>query len=218
MYSWDWKKLEWPSNLIAVVLGEEYLDREQPKDLIPSIHYVISTLPDRVAFVIFQRFKYGKTLQEVAELMGCSSGERARQLQAHGLMMLRHPSRSNYFKFGVSGVQKEAVQKAGATEYTRGYNDGWHDKAKSDSYRAFPDDIRSANLEDVTIDRLDLSVRSYNCLKRSGVATLADILNMTESQLRSVRNLGRKSYDEIIRIVSALGYSLKEDRHESECV
>jgi hypothetical protein len=187
MYYWDWKKLEWPNNLIAAVLGEEYLDREQPKDLLPSIHYIVSTLPDRVAFVIFQRFKYGKTLQEVAELIGCASRENARRLQARGLRMLRRPSRSEYFKIGISQVQKE-------------------------------DDIRSAKPEDVTINQLDLSTRSYNCLRRSGVATLADILNMTERKLMNVRNIGFKSAVEIIRTVSSLGYSLKEDNDESECV
>lgn len=209
MYYRDWKKLEWPNNLVVLVLGEEYLDHEHPDDLIPSMHYAISTLPDMVALVIFQRFKYGKTLQEVAELVGCGSRESARQFQTRGLRMLRHPSRSKYFKLGISGVQREAAQNVAATEYTRGYSDGWHNKAKSDSYRAFPNDIRFAKPEDVIIDQLDLSVRAYNCLRRSGIATLADILNMTERQLLNVRNLGRKSSDEIIGIVSALGYSLK---------
>lgn len=217
MYYWDWKKLEWPSNLIAVVLGGDYLKYDHPDDMLASIHYIVATLPESVSQVIFWRFKYGKTLQEVAEMMGCVSRESARQLQSRGLRMLRHPSRSKYFRVGVSGVQKEAVQNAGATEYRRGYNDGWYGKAKSDSYHAFPNDIRSAKPEDVIIDQLDLSVRSYGCLRRSGVATLADILNMTESQLRSVRNLGYKSFDEIASVIASLGYSLRqEDGHESE--
>ena len=121
MYYWDWKKLEWPNNLIAAVLGEEYLDREQPKDLLPSIHYVVSALPDRVAFVIFQRFKYGKTLQEVAELIGCTNRESARYLQDCGLRLLRHPSRSKYFKLGIGGVQRESdeiIRRINALDYS----------------------------------------------------------------------------------------------------
>lgn len=61
-----------------------------------------------------------------------------------------------------------------------------------------------------TVEELDFTVRAYNCLKRSGVNTLSDILNMGEKELMNVHNIGKKCMDEIIEKVTAMGYS-KED-------
>lgn len=63
---------------------------------------------------------------------------------------------------------------------------------------------------DMTIEELDLSVRSYNCLKRAGINTVQELVNKTEDEMMEVRNLGRKSLDEVIQKLNALGLSLKE--------
>jgi len=63
---------------------------------------------------------------------------------------------------------------------------------------------------DMTIEELDLSVRSYNCLKRAGINTVQELVNKTEDEMMKVRNLGRKSLDEVIQKLNALGLSLKE--------
>lgn len=217
MYYWDWKKLEWPSNLIAVVLGEEYLECDHPDDMLASIHYIVATLPESISQVIFWRFKYGKTLQETAELSGIKTRERVRQIQARGLQMLRNPSRSKYFRVGVAGIVEDTSRKVGSAQYKRGYVTGWLDKERHSKFALCDNDIRTANPDDVTIEKLNLSVRSYNCLSRVGVCTLADILSMSEHELLCVRNLGRKSFDEIASVIASLGYSLRqEDGHESE--
>lgn len=62
---------------------------------------------------------------------------------------------------------------------------------------------------DMSIDDLDLSVRSYNCLKRAGVNTVGDLVNKTEEEMIKVRNLGRKSLEEVIQKLESLGLSLK---------
>ena len=49
----------------------------------------------------------------------------------------------------------------------------------------------------VPLDYLELSVRSYNCLKRDGISTVGELLVMDDEELMSVRNLGRRSYDEV---------------------
>lgn len=61
------------------------------------------------------------------------------------------------------------------------------------------------------IDELELSVRSYNCLKRIGVETIQDLINKTPIELFHARNMGRKSYEEIVSTLAALGYHLKEE-------
>ena len=60
------------------------------------------------------------------------------------------------------------------------------------------------------IEDLEFSVRSYNCLKRSGINTIEDLLNKTEEDMLKVRNLGKKSYEEVIGRLNDLGLSLKK--------
>ncbi len=61
---------------------------------------------------------------------------------------------------------------------------------------------------DVTIDELELSVRSYNCLKRAGINTVQDLTSKTEEEMMKVRNLGRKSLDEVIEKLHSMGLDL----------
>ncbi len=64
---------------------------------------------------------------------------------------------------------------------------------------------------DLTIDELDLSVRSFNCLKRAGINTVEDLINKSEEDMMKVRNLGRKSLEEVIAKLDSFGYTLKKD-------
>lgn len=64
---------------------------------------------------------------------------------------------------------------------------------------------------DLTIDELDLSVRSFNCLKRAGINTVENLINKSESDMMKVRNLGRKSLEEVIAKLASFGFSLKKD-------
>lgn len=62
---------------------------------------------------------------------------------------------------------------------------------------------------DMPIEELDLSVRSYNCLKRAGINTVGELCSRTEDEMMKVRNLGRKSLEEVIEKLEALGLSLR---------
>ena len=64
---------------------------------------------------------------------------------------------------------------------------------------------------EMSIEDLDLSVRSYNCLKRAGINTVEDLANKTEEEMMKVRNLGRKSLDEVKYKLHGLGLALKEE-------
>ena len=70
--------------------------------------------------------------------------------------------------------------------------------------------IRDRVLE-MTIEDLDLSVRSFNCLKRAGINTVEDLTNRTESEMIKVKNLGKKSLDEVIHKLQGLELSLKRE-------
>lgn len=64
---------------------------------------------------------------------------------------------------------------------------------------------------EMTIEELDLSVRSYNCLKRAGINTVEDLTNKSEEDMMKVRNLGRKSLEEVISKLNGLGLYLKKE-------
>ena len=71
-------------------------------------------------------------------------------------------------------------------------------------------DQRDKVLE-LTIEELDLSVRSFNCLKRANINTVEDLISKTEDEMMKVRNLGRKSLEEVINKLAMMGLSLASD-------
>lgn len=68
-----------------------------------------------------------------------------------------------------------------------------------------------AKMPDITIDELDLSVRSYNCLKRANINSVQELAQLDEADLMRVRNLGKKSMDEVRQKLAALGLKLKNN-------
>ena len=61
---------------------------------------------------------------------------------------------------------------------------------------------------EMTVEELDLSVRSYNCLKRAGINTVEELTNKTSDDMMKVRNLGRKSLEEVLAKLNELGLQL----------
>ena len=66
---------------------------------------------------------------------------------------------------------------------------------------------------EMTIDDMDLSVRSYNCLKRANINTVEDLISKTEEEMMKVRNLGRKSLEEVINKLAMMGLSLASEEN-----
>lgn len=71
------------------------------------------------------------------------------------------------------------------------------------------EETKKEKVLEMTIEELDLSVRSYNCLKRAGINSVEDLTNKTEADMMKVRNLGRKSLDEVVQKLNGLGLFLK---------
>ena len=71
------------------------------------------------------------------------------------------------------------------------------------------DDEKAHKKLEMSIEDLDLSVRSYNCLKRAGIHTVQDLTKKTEEEMLKVRNLGKKSLDEVIKKIRDMGFDLR---------
>ena len=82
------------------------------------------------------------------------------------------------------------------------------DNAKDTSIMVEKEEGKKEKVLEMSIEELDLSVRSYNCLKRAGINTVEDLANKTEDEMMKVRNLGRKSLEEVLNKMAELGLSL----------
>jgi DNA-directed RNA polymerase subunit alpha len=83
------------------------------------------------------------------------------------------------------------------------------DNTKDASIMVEKEEGKKEKVLEMSIEELDLSVRSYNCLKRAGINTVEDLANKTEEEMMKVRNLGRKSLEEVLNKMAELGLSLK---------
>ncbi|MBR4846750.1 MAG: DNA-directed RNA polymerase subunit alpha [Phascolarctobacterium sp.] len=80
-----------------------------------------------------------------------------------------------------------------------------------DSIMAEKNNNEKEKVLDLTIDELDLSVRSFNCLKREGINTVEDLIGKSEEDMMRVRNLGRKSLEEVIAKLNSFGFTLRNE-------
>ena len=83
------------------------------------------------------------------------------------------------------------------------------DEAKNAVIMVEREETKKEKVLEMTIEELDLSVRSFNCLKRAGIDTVEDLINRTEEDMIKVRNLGKKSLEEVIQKLHSLDLDLK---------
>ncbi len=85
------------------------------------------------------------------------------------------------------------------------------EKARDTDFMIEQEDLSNNKVLDLTIDELDLSVRSFNCLKRAGINSVSDLVNKSEEDMMKVRNLGRKSLKEVKEKLEGLSLGLNKD-------
>ncbi len=85
------------------------------------------------------------------------------------------------------------------------------DEARNAEVMVEREETKKEKVLEMTIEELDMSVRSFNCLKRAGIDTVEDLINRTEEDMIKVRNLGKKSLEEVIQKLHSLGLDLKKE-------
>ncbi|HEY0129280.1 MAG TPA: DNA-directed RNA polymerase subunit alpha C-terminal domain-containing protein, partial [Rubrobacteraceae bacterium] len=105
---------------------------------------------------------------------------------------------------------QEAVQEASKQlmDYLGLFTDGYQVQGQADGRQRGG---RAVIQDERPVEDLELTVRSYNCLKREGVDTIGQLATMTEEELMNIRNLGMKSVDEIRSKLLEYGYSLESE-------
>lgn len=99
------------------------------------------------------------------------------------------------------------------TEHMNLFTDLSDDIANTDIMVETIEETKDKVLE-TTIEELDLSVRSFNCLKRAGINTVADLVSKSEAEMMRVRNLGKKSLEEVVNKIQTLGLEFSKEYDE----
>ena len=210
---------DYPFNLIDEIseaIGDDW-EYIIPGDLGGTVEYVLHTyLSLREKDVIYLRFKYEKTLVEIAEILGISK-ERVRQIQTSALKRLCNPQCLNYLKNGIYKATQDEINNAIEQ----------HRSAELESAVAYLRElcITKTNpaaeapeimTKDTDIEKLDLSVRCFNCVKRAKINKIGDLEKLTFRELRRVRNLGKQAYDDLISKLAEHGFVFQEETDPDE--
>lgn len=198
----------YPYNLIPIITGEDdrfYLRSDVGKENEEPMRYyspgiiedvMHKALTERENKVLQMRYEWGMTLNEVGVEIGITQ-ERVRQIEAKAFRKLHYRT----YHYELECVPKKELR--GAQLQVEHY------KAQADYLQRELDRIRGivpaqreemekkSTLLETPIENLDLSVRSYNCLKRAGIQTLGDLCGKTYAEMMKVRNLGKRSLAEI---------------------
>lgn len=131
-----------------------------------------------------------------------------------------HRSKGNrkMLAHGVSNLAYMTDRESYDRGYKRGFDNGYYlgyaaceQEAKE---RKNKKDNPKAKCPLTTIEELNLSVRTYNCVKRAGKSTLEDLVSMTKADIKKIRNLGLKSFNELVFKLKMLGYELPDGEEE----
>lgn len=220
----------WPWNLaLAVWYGERppqepqteaQLERlEDAKErvykvYIPKLLKSLGDLTDREQNVLYMRFNNNMTLEQVGKQFGVTR-DRIRQIEAKALRKLRHPRHAKHWLMDTMDKAEEAMKERDRLKLENMELNhklanvyaslGLKEKAEEAAGKVDPEIVK-----DLKVDELELSVRSYNCLKRAGYNRLSDFNGKTMDNFMKIRNLGRKSLEEILTRLRANGYDFNE--------
>lgn len=190
-----------------------FCDEDKAKKLyVGGIEIGLSTLTDRERKILELRYKEKLTLEQCGKIEGVTK-ERIRQIQAKALRKLRQPSRIAKMKaYKYEDIVKNAEEFSRLKEENKNLEKAirLYTNKKVDK-NELKEMARLADVMSLTLEDLDFSVRTYNCLKRKNVNYLKDIIEMTETDLKGVRNLGAKSRLEVMNKLNKYGVKLKEE-------
>ena len=217
--------LSWYHKLWCEVMGVDYRDVAVcPTDIAETIEWLLANkLTEREAKVIRLRYEDGMILMDIGHEMGIT-GHRIAQIEATAFRKLR--CANAWMRFGrnhwipILTIQKNIEADA---EISIKYRVMAALDDRIPSLKKYVRDgikleeqHRSVLSPDLSIDDMDLSVRTYNSLKRGGVQTLDDLRHMTASDLMKIRCLGAGSVCEIKNKLDEYGFSLLPDNEDDE--
>lgn len=176
------------------------------KVFVPGFLRAIETLNDREQKVLEYRYKNGLTYEDTGKQFNVTR-ERVRQIELRAVRKLRNPVLMKTYIM-------DALDKASQIEARCIALESENKKLKEQLRALGATTTDDGEHIPVDIEYMDLSVRSFNCLRRHGIRTVDDLKGMTMYELMMIRNLGKKSRDEVIE--KAKKYGIFIDREEGK--
>lgn len=179
-------KEEYPYNLITTIIDESVwelnLPTEMTEDHLAGLAFAISQLDEREQTIIRMRYEERQTFAQIGEYFDISLN-RASQVERKALRKLYHPQNLRYYKYGIKGSKirqaefEEAERKRACTE----------------------------KVMETTIYDLDFSVRTFNNLIRAKCEKVSDLVALSEEDILSLKNMGKKQFAEVALKLQGLG-------------
>lgn len=200
------KRLEYPYNLIEDLELEPCECFEHFNE---RLEFLLTKLviTDREEKIIRLYYIDGKTFEEIGKEYG-TTRERIRQIHAKAIKKLKLFKK--YF-YGGKWCLMEELAKEEYQKYLETQKSYWKYESAKQYILQYESGI-FLPIREQKIENLDLSMRSYNCLKRAGIRTIGDLLNLTYNDLFKIRNLGRKSMKEVLDKIHDLGLKFRGEQ------
>ena len=179
-------KEPYPRNLFLTLAADKWFNVQIPvdnitEDMVAGLEYALSTLPPRDQKVIEMRYAHKMTYTAIAKEFDVT-GERIRTLEHRSISKLHHPPLIGYIKYGKQEYEERC--KKIALEKEQRYSENKYQRRISD---------------------LNISVRPINRLIAKGYETVKDIVELTEDEIVSIKDLGKKSIVEVAVELESLG-------------
>lgn len=205
----------WPYNLLDDVTKARWPE-VIGDDQAEGIMLAVRNLQERLADIVLKYYRDGISDADIAREYGLTRS-RIGQLKAGALRNLRHPALYNLLVNGKDGSKEADRLRDEKAEAERLKQEALNEQEKARQLMSLVNDYAEASNTSVkqiqveqmksstALDDIGLSVRSYNCLRRAGAKNVADVIEIIESgKLMTIRNLGKKSADEIVHLVGEL--------------
>lgn len=219
-FSTEIPTLHWTEDLFCTVTAIRRNPEsvaKMPKDVRETVEKAVSTLSKREQEVVLGIYKENMSKAEIAKSLELTL-ERVRQIESNALRKLRNPHRLSYLVYGNDFyMDQKELHEHFAEDYAifeRNEEINLLDKIirerKEFLKRTNPTNYKQM-LKNMNIVELDLGVRAYNCLTRRGIGTISELCSLTHEELRNIRNMGQKTYEEVLDIMEKHGLHLSDD-------
>lgn len=210
----------WAEDLFVEVYRIKDCSIPIPDDVAERLEEVISELPGDLPKVMFMLYRDGLTLKEAGKELQ-KSGERVRQLKERALRMLRNQRRSAFMLMGEAGeevyisrIRAEELREKAENDYTCRMMRKEIERLDRLIYaknKILKDEQERIPIEEWSTLGINLSVRAFNALKKANVQTFGQLLAMTHDDLLNIRNLGRKTAEDVMEELGKAGFTLAEE-------
>lgn len=198
----------YPFNLITAILGSK---EEAVKVYLPGFKRALNTLSEREKEVLRARFKDKLTLDNCGKLYGIT-GSRVKTIVDKAIRKIRNPVVMKMYMGASPSAVGMLSRKCKILQEEINSLNSEIQKCKYENNNTEKHIIRMKT----PIEGLELSTRSYRALRRAGKMTLEDVSNMTKEELRSIRNMGVKSQEEVLLTLKKYGIYLRDTLDEYE--